>query len=191
LHRFIAETALIYAILIILFDGRHALVERFLRRFFDDHRNARIGVIHRDAAAHGARADYRCFANLISFCVFRNIRNLGDDPLPEERVNQSLGLRGEEAILEDLRFALAALGETEAGRGLHSVDCRERRRLSALGTPRVFPGDGENSRVLGRVLKLFIALPRPGRRFGHDFAREGHGAFQQIALDNFVDDSGR
>ncbi len=52
------DAALLGRVLVILADDREAAVERLLLHLDDGHRNAGIGEVHRDAAAHGAGADH-------------------------------------------------------------------------------------------------------------------------------------
>jgi hypothetical protein len=55
-----------------------------------------ISQRHRDAPAHGARADDGRFANRVNRRVFGYAGHFGDGTLGEEGMNQSLSLRGTE-----------------------------------------------------------------------------------------------
>ena len=70
----------------------------------DDHRNAGVGVVHGDAAAHGPRADDGGLADIVGFGLFRNVRNLGDGSFAEEGVNQRFRLGRKQAFLEKFGF---------------------------------------------------------------------------------------
>ncbi len=54
--------------------------------------------------------------------VFRDARNLGHLALAEEDMDERLGLIGEQALLEQLAFALQTLVERELGGGFHRID---------------------------------------------------------------------
>ena len=70
-HDRLRETALLDRVCVVLADGSEAAVERFLRGLFENHGNAGVDVIHCDAAAHGAGADYGCLADFAYRRVFR------------------------------------------------------------------------------------------------------------------------
>ena len=114
-------------------DGRKAAVERRLIRFLEQHRDAGIGVVHGDAAAHGARADHRRRADFGSGRVLRHAGNLGGFALGEEQADQVAGFGGEHAIGEQLDFALGAGIEAALDTGGNGVDGGVRRMRAAGG----------------------------------------------------------
>ena len=89
IHHRLREPAFLYRILVVLSDGRDSAVKRRLRRLLQQHRNPRIRVVHRDAAAHGSRADHRGLPDRQQGRVLGNVRDLRDRPFPEEGVDQT------------------------------------------------------------------------------------------------------
>jgi len=60
--------------------------------------------------------------------LFRNAGNFGNLALGEEYVDQSLGLIGKQAVLEQLGLALYAFFEWQPGSGFNGIDGGERRK---------------------------------------------------------------
>jgi len=80
--------------LVILADGRKAPVERFLRDFLQQHRNARVGVVHGDAATHGARADDGSGADFERGRIPGDVGNFRNLALREEQLHHGAGFGG-------------------------------------------------------------------------------------------------
>ncbi len=110
-HHFLRKAAFFDGILVVLANCGQAAVERRLLHFFEQDGDTGIGACHRDAAAHGSRADDGGLADVVDGRVLRNIGDLGDGALGEKGVNQRARLIGSDALLEDLAFFLAALVE--------------------------------------------------------------------------------
>ena len=76
------EAAALGAALVVAADDLQAAVERVLLHLDDRHRDAGIGEVHRDAAAHGAGADD---ADLLDRDRRRVVRHVGDLVRPGAR----------------------------------------------------------------------------------------------------------
>jgi hypothetical protein len=92
IHHGLREAALFHRIFVILFDDGHAAIERVLRGFLDDDRDAGIGVVHRNTAAHGTRADDGGLLDVVGFGVLGNVRDFGHGAFAEEGVDQRFRL---------------------------------------------------------------------------------------------------
>ena len=99
-HDLLREAPLLHRIGVILSDRRQPAIESFLCGLLEDHRNAGIDVIHRDAATHRSGADHCRFADLAHRRVFRQKRDLGDFAFPEEGVDHRLRLIRKQALEE-------------------------------------------------------------------------------------------
>ena len=89
-------------------DGGKAAVERRLVGFLEQHGDAGVGVVHGDAAAHGARADHRRRADFGGGGILRHAGNLAGFALGEEQADQVVGFGGEHAIGEQIDFDVGA-----------------------------------------------------------------------------------
>ncbi len=121
-HHRLRETAFLHGVRIILADDPDAPIQRLLRSLLDDHRNARVGIIHRNTAAHGPRADHRRAPDLVRRGSLGNVGDLVHRALAKERVNQRLGLNRIEALVEQLRFQLAAVFKGKSDGPFHGFD---------------------------------------------------------------------
>ena len=92
IHLFLAEAALLHGIRVVLFDGGESAIERGLIGLLEQHRNARIGEHHRNAAAHRARAHNCRLVDRNLRDVLRNTGNLRDFAFAKENMNQPLRL---------------------------------------------------------------------------------------------------
>ena len=82
------QRALLQRALVVLADGAEALVERLLLHLEQHHRDAGVGEVHRDAAAHRAGADDADLAIGRSRRVFGHVGDLGRRALGREDVAQ-------------------------------------------------------------------------------------------------------
>ena len=153
--------------------------------------NAGVGIGHRDAAAHGARADDRGLPNWDQRHVLGQARDLGDGALGEEDVDQGFRLVGIQALFEELAFLLAAFVEGEFGGGLHGVDGLERRDQAASALRDRVASCRDGCGVGGRVSQLVAEVARLSRwaAAGRHFAGKGNRAGQQIAVDDAIDNA--
>jgi hypothetical protein len=98
--------------------------------------------------------------------------------------------QSKEAIDEQSRLSLAALLESQGGGGFYGINGGKRGDQVALFPASVVAGSRKDRRVLLRRSQLLIAFASPGRWLACDLTCESHGAFQQIAFDQLVHDSG-
>ena len=138
------QPALLQRALVILLHRAEALVQRGLRRLEHCDRNAGIGKIHRDPAAHGAGADHGHRLDRTQRRGGRYIGNLGSGAHRKKRVPQCLRFRTVHQFDEQRAFDLHSLVKgLERGR-LDCIDALERRRI-ILGE--------RSNRVAGKIQK--------------------------------------
>ena len=113
-HRLRRHLALRDRGLVVLPDRRHAAIDGGLIDVLQQHRDAGIGVRHRDAAAHRAGADDRRARDVLRRRVLRDVRNLRDLALGEEQMPQRPRFVGEDAVGEELALALGSGLEVHA-----------------------------------------------------------------------------
>src|SRR5262245_8196317 len=190
-HHFLREAAFLDGVLVVFANRRHPAIQRLLRHLSHDYRDAGVGVIHRDPAAHRPSADDRGLFDFENFRVFRRVGNLRDFALAEEDVDHRLRLIREKALFEQFGFAGDAFFKREFRRRLDGVDCGYWRHHPARGLLGL-SARGFKDGCIGRFIAEFVvALARLRRLFaaGDLFAQESDRALQQISLDNSVNDS--
>ena len=123
-----------------------AAIQRLLRGFLHDHRNARVGVVHGDAAAHGSRADHRRAPDLV-IPAFPSECPGSCSPCARRRTRGSALWTGVEYrhSLKSLASSCAAFFEWKLGGRLHCVDRSQRRRLPAPGLSRRVSRGGKDA----------------------------------------------
>ena len=187
-HHLLREALFFHRIRVISTNHLHAAIERFLRGLFDHHRNARVRVIHRDAAAHGSRADHGRAPDRIGRRLLRHVRNLRHRALAEKRMNQRLRSVRTQTLFEQLALDLAAALE-RPDRRFHRFDRGQRRLLVLPRCPRLIRGGTENHRI--HIRQPFPAVAHLAERFARDFAGECNRAAEQIAFDDPVHNARR
>ena len=160
-----------------------------MRRFFHHHGNARVGKVHRNAAAHCACADDCGFGYRKQRRAFRNVRNLGDFAFTEEGVNHRFRLIGEEAFLKEFAFARTAFKEGQLRRGFNRINRSNRSHHPACSFFSLCFRRRKNRRVRGFVAELFVFVACLHDGLIKHRTRERFGTFQQIAFDNLVNDA--
>ena len=185
----------LYRAFVVLSNCRQAAVQRFLRRFSENHGNPGVEIRHGDSAAHGPRADDAGLVYLENGRVFRNARDLAHFPLSKERMNQPLGLIGVKTLGKKLCFALDALIEGQLRRGFDCFDGFERGHHAASFLADRLANGGEDRSICRLIAKPVCSFTGSRRRpgLGPRFARKRYGARQQITLrltlDNTVDNA--
>ena len=103
-------------------EAHDPLFERVFGDLFQQYRDARIGVVHRDPATHRARADHCRLGDLARWRVRGNVGNLAHLALTEEHVDQRLRLRRPQTLHEQLRCLGARFLERHLRRRFDRVD---------------------------------------------------------------------
>ncbi len=168
------------------------LLQRFIADFEHFHRNADVGEVHRDTAAHQAGADRGGRLDVLLRRFRRYVGNPRGLSFGEEDVNHRGALRMRQALLEIVAFDFhAGVEAVDLHRGLHALvrhlavelaaqPAREK-RLGFL-EDRGVGAIGEHLVVLVAYQWMLAAL----RRFA---LRECDGAGDQVALKDLVDDA--
>ena len=115
------SSALRRALVVLAYDPE-AAIERLLLHLDDRHRNAGVGEVHRDTAAHRAGADDADLLDRDRRRILRNVRNLPDLAFSEKHIALSCRLRALHELGEELVFELEALVEREIHRGFNAAN---------------------------------------------------------------------
>src|SRR6266566_598291 len=183
------EAAALHGIRVILLNVGKSAIQGRAVHFLQENRNSSVGKNHGDSSAHGS-GPYN--GNVVYGKDGRflgDIRDLGDFPFTEENVNEGSGLIREKTFEEKLLLSLTAFFKRQFRRGFHGVDGGERGHHPALLLARGFPSGGENGSVLLRSAELVFALACFRRGLSRNFAREGDGTGQEIAINQTVENS--
>ena len=170
--------------LVVLADHAEAAVERVLLRLDDRHRDADVGEVHRDAAAHGAGADDADLLDRDRRGVVRHVRNLPHLALGEEHVALRGRLRAGHQLHEQLALGRDAFVERQVHRRFDAADVvlgrEEAAELARIGLAEV----GEELRLAARGFDLLVHVAHFAQRplLGDDFLREGDRAGAQLAF---------
>ena len=178
--------------LIVSADGGEPAVKSFLRDFFEQHRNPGIGIIHGDAAAHGACAHYRGGSDFERRRVLWNIRNLRDLAFREEQFHHGAGFGGEDTIREDFDLAARALIKTQPNAGFDGIYRSVGRVRPACRFLQPFACPGASCQSGSCLCNLQVQVSRFAYAIrGALLKREGHGSHEQVTLDDAVQDAFR
>ena len=121
-HRRLAQAPLAHGGGVVPLDGRHRALDLLLPEVEELHRDAGVGEVHGDAAAHGPRADHRPLADIACRDVLSDAGDPGDLTLREEYVPQRRRLRRADLGVEHFVLPRDALVEGKLHRGLHALD---------------------------------------------------------------------
>ena len=157
-HHLLRETALRHGVRVVLADGGEAAIESFLRGVLDQDGDAGVGERHRDAAAHGARADDGRFAERIRGGVLRDVRDLRDGALGEEGVDQRGGLVGGRATGGDLALRLQPSSKGSVVAASSASSAIERRGLVAARLAGQFAPAANRARGRGSPMRVRASL---------------------------------
>ena len=162
-------------------------VESLLRRLHHRHRHAGIGEIHRNAAAHGARADHNRVLHRQRLGIGRHIGHALRLTLAEEDMAQRKALLAFHQTGELLAFDQQPLIEGRGQGGAHRGHATLRAFLAA-GALEQCCGRGVKGGHIG-ALDLVAAVAGQGKAAAilRRLARPGDGALLQVALDHGVD----
>ena len=152
--------------------------------------HARIGVDHGDAGAHRARADDGRAADLGGRGALGHIRQLRHLAFGKEQMHERSRLGGHDALGEDLDLAIRALVERQHRGRLDRVDGLVRRPGTAGDLVDAAPR--QRARIHGRspIGHLRGHLARRARTRRHRLIeRELHGAGDEVAVDNPIDEA--
>src|SRR6266704_1718617 len=183
------EAAALHGIRVVLLNVGQSAIQGRAVHFLQKNRNSSVGKNHGDTAAHGS-GPYN--GNVVYGKDVRflgDIRDPGNFPFTEENVNEGPGLIREKTFEEKLLLSLTALFKGQFRRGFHGVNGGERGHHPALLLARGFPSGGENGSVLLRSAELVFAFPRFRGGLSRNFAREGDGAGQEVAINQAVENS--
>ena len=158
-----------------------------LCHFDERHGNARIGERHGDAAAHGTGADDGDCLDLAGARVPGKIRNFGHFAFGREQMAHCGSFVRAAHDHEKAAFLGEPLIEAAAGRGLNGVDGRGGGRKS-FGILHCLGAALRKRKSFGH-LHAFGAQAAVRRTAGHEAPRIGQRPFEQVALDQFVDDA--
>ena len=173
--------------LVILADRRDAAIERVLRGLDDRDRDTGLEEVHRNPAAHRARADDADLLDVALLRVLGDIVDLGGLAFGEEQVALRGGLGPHHQFHEFVALGLDPLGEATLGRCLDTADVRggriETAELARIG----FLERLDRFRIGGRGL-----LRRAGQRtLGRHVAGKGDRiGLERVLADNLVDQPG-
>ena len=107
---------------VVLADHAEAAVERLLVAFDDRHRDADVGEVHRDAAAHRAGAEDAARLDVDDRGVLGDVGDLVGRPLGEEGVALGRRLRAGHQLDEEFPLDLEAFVERQVRGGLDALD---------------------------------------------------------------------
>ena len=154
------QLALGRAGLVILAHHAGAAVERLLAHLDDRHRDAGRQEVHRDAAAHGARADHADALDVARRGAFGQAVDLGRLALGEEEILLRPGLGAAHQLHEQFALFEHAFGIGLLGRDAHRLDI-----LRGASKPRnLRPLALRNSSNTAGSTPVDLVLPL--RRFG-------------------------
>ena len=179
-HRRLAQAPLAHRGRVVPLDGGHGPVELLAAEVEELHRNARVGEVHGDAAAHGPRADHRALADVARLDVLADARNPRDLALREEEVTQRRRLRRSDLGIEDFVLSRDALVEGELHRRLDALDARVGCAHAAGAALNLLAHRIEDPGVVDP--HLAVAHPRVGSAGGGPLGREGDRLLEEIPL---------
>ena len=185
LHLLLGNAPFLRGVFVVLADDGDALFQGLFFHLENLHRNARIGEVHGDTAAHGARADHRRLLDLALGGILVQSWHLGHFPFGEEHMTLGRGFAGNQQLEEQLPFPLHALVVGQFHRCLDRLDTGKRRLEAAL-----FSGNG----LLEMLEQLGTGIPghvqfgdlAQRRAISNQLAGKGQCPFQQIAADHLV-----
>ena len=184
LHLLGLELALLHGVLVVLADRGQAPVQRLLLHLQQHHGDAGVEEVHGDAAAHGAGANHAHAGDGAEYRALGQARHLGGRALGLEYMAQRARLGRLHQRLEQRALGLQTLVE-RLERGRHGLHALQRRREGLAGSGHGVARELQEGVGVG-LLDLQVAGARqrfaPRRHLGG----EGHGAFDQIALDQRV-----
>ena len=152
------ERAALHRHLVVLLDRRHAALERGLVVLDDRHRNADIGEVHRDAAAHRAGADHGRALDLARRDVLADARDLRGLALGEEDMALRLRLVADDQLHEEARALSSAPRRSAYRASAHRLD-RGGGRMQAARLLGVLRDDlVELRRVRADLFELVLAI---------------------------------
>src|SRR5262249_55061084 len=175
--------------LVILPHHSEAPIERVPRDLDHRHRDADVGEVHGDAAAHGAGADHDRLADLRRRRLRRHVGNLGRLALGEEEVALGLRLWRVERLEEELALPRQALVEGLVDRRLHRFDARLGRLEAACLTRDRLAELAEDLGLAARGGDLVAQVTHLAQRslLVDDALGERNRARAEVALDDLVD----
>ena len=112
---------------VVLADGGHTAVQRFLLHLQHLDRDARVQEVHGDAAAHGARANNGHGFDLTLGGIFRHVGNLAGCTVGHKNMAQCTALGREHQVHEDVTLEHHAVFKLLFGggfNGVHTLDGR-------------------------------------------------------------------
>ncbi len=184
----LAHAAFLGRRLVVLADGLEAALQRLGLGLDHRHRQAGVEEVHGDAAAHRAGADDADALHRQGLRILRHVGDAGGLPLGEEHVALRRRLRAFHQRHEKLALVLDALVERHLDGSLHRLDALLQRLVAAE-----LAGAG----LAKRVEDLGLAAQRRdpvitvayGQGLGSDdeLACESHRTFDQVALDDLVE----
>ena len=178
------ELAALRRRVVVLADHAEAAVERVLLDLDDRHRNADVGEVHRDAAAHRAGADHADLLDRNRRGVVRHVRNLPHLALGEEHVALRGRLRAGHQLHEQLALGGDALIERQVHRRFDAADVvlgrEEAAELARIGLAEL----GEEFRLAARGFHLLVHVAHFAQRslLGDHFLRVRDRAGAQLAF---------
>ncbi len=185
----VGHPAALGGVLVILAHRPRAAVERILLHFEDGHRDAGGQEVHRNAAAHGPRADHADLLDRDQRGIGRDIVDLVRGAFGEEVVAHRGRLRAGHELHEQLALLLHAVGIGEFARRLHRFDARVGRIEPADLAGLLVPELVEDRRVLHAVL-VRISFRRARNLLADLAAREGDRVGLKAVLpDDLVDEA--
>jgi len=131
LHLLQGESPALDAGLVVLANVGHAGFERFRGGLFEQHWDSGIGTGHRNARAHGARAEDADARHRVRRSALVHARHLGHGALREKRIQERFRLIGDHAFRENLALAAAAFIKRQGSGGLKRFHGAQRRLLAA------------------------------------------------------------
>ena len=177
----LGNTALLGGILVIAADDAHAAVERVLLHLDHGDGDARGQEVHRDAAAHRARADYADLADGQDLGVLGQIVDLLRGAFGEEHVAQRFRLGAGDELLEQSALGLHAFLVGLGGGRLDCLDAGlgrfEAFQAAGIGLPEIVEGGR-------RRVRDAVAAAAGYRMFGaaRDILRKGDGGVFKTGL---------
>ncbi|MNZ72476.1 hypothetical protein D3C78_908550 [compost metagenome] len=174
------QLAALDADLVVLADLRQAAIQRLGLLLQQLHRNADVGEVHGDAAAHGAGADHRDLADRAERGSGIHSRNPSRFAFGEEHMALGNRLRGALGLPEQLALAGQAFVQRQRAGGLYRGQYPIG-RLAVLPA-RLVVGQIALDEVVGHAVCRVRPGLRPARRgaMGEQFAGKGAGRIQQV-----------
>ena len=174
---------------VVLLDRPEAAIQRLLRGLDDGDRDAGIGEVHRNAAAHGSGTDDGDLLDRARFRALRHVEHLGGLALGEEQVALRLRLIAGHELHERIALALQAFLERQLERQLHRLDAGVRRLEPARPRGQLGGRLVERRRIGLDVGQLVVAIADANRflAFGTDLFRQHNGRLRQVSGGDLVD----